>query len=118
MSTGNLRVGDKGFYIPDLVVVPMESTERTELMFSPQDVLLAVEIVSPTTKMRDRAFKTEAYAAVGIPSYWRVELDEGPVLYVYDLDGDVYGPPAVHKAGTVADLAEPFPVSFDPAELS
>ncbi|MGW5158711.1 hypothetical protein ACWEPN_24820 [Nonomuraea wenchangensis] len=29
----------------------------------------------------------------------RVEPDEGPALYVYELDGDAYGPPAVHKAG-------------------
>ncbi|MDA0637436.1 Uma2 family endonuclease [Nonomuraea sp. MCN248] len=119
LTTINLKVSDKDFLIPDLVVVPRERARTAGLMFTPSDVALAVEIVSPSTKLRDRAFKTEAYAAVGIPSYWRVELGEGPVLYVYDLvDGDVYGPPAVHKAGTVAELAEPFPVSFDPAELS
>ncbi|MFG1944816.1 Uma2 family endonuclease [Nonomuraea sp. NPDC048826] len=118
LSTVNLRVSAKDFYIPDLVVVPMACTDQVGLMFSPEHVLLAVEIVSPSTQMRDRAFKTEAYAAAGIPVYWRVELDEGPVLYAYELDGDAYGPPSAHKAGTVADLAEPFSVSFDPAALN
>ncbi|HLU75591.1 MAG TPA: Uma2 family endonuclease [Nonomuraea sp.] len=117
LSTVNLRVSDKDFFIPDLVVVPMASTEQVELMFSPEHLLLAVEIVSPSTKARDRALKVEAYAAAGIPVYWRVELDEGPTLYVYELDGDEYGPPTAYKAGTTADLAKPFPVSFDPAEL-
>src|SRR5690606_25652366 len=57
LSTVNLRVSDKDFFIPDLVVVPMASTEQVELMFSPEHLLLAVEIVSPSTKARDRALK-------------------------------------------------------------
>lgn len=117
LSTVNLRVGDRDFYIPDLVVVPTESVESVGLMFGPADVLLAVEVVSPSTQARDRGFKTEAYAAAGIPVYWRIELSEGSALYVYRLDGDAYEPPVVHKAGELATLSTPFEVSFDPGEL-
>jgi Uma2 family endonuclease len=86
-------------------------------MFAPDDVLLAVEVVSPSTKARDRATKVQAYAEAGIPAYWRAELDEGPTLHVYELDGEVYRGPSAHKAGTIASLETPFPVAFDPADL-
>ncbi|MEV4163961.1 Uma2 family endonuclease [Nonomuraea dietziae] len=117
LPTVNLRVSDKDFYIPDLVVVSAESMEDDKLMFVPGDLLLAVEAVSPSTQARDRGFKTEAYAAAGIPVYWRIELSEGPALYVYRLDGDAYEPPVVHKPGELATLSTPFEVSFDPGEL-
>ncbi|MCA2181767.1 hypothetical protein LDL08_36950 [Nonomuraea glycinis] len=50
-------------------------------------------------------------------TYWRIELDEGPTVYVYELDGDSYGAPSAYKAGTVATLAMPYSVSFDPGDL-
>ncbi|MEV4110456.1 Uma2 family endonuclease [Nonomuraea sp. NPDC049695] len=117
LSTVNLRVTDKDYYIPDFVVVTQESMHTDELMFSPEELLLAVEVVSPSTRMRDRVLKATAYAAAGIPVYWRIELGEGPTLYVYELNGDSYDPPTAYKAGTVANLTAPFPVSFDPANL-
>ncbi|MEV0614209.1 Uma2 family endonuclease [Nonomuraea sp. NPDC050404] len=117
LSTVNLRVTDKDFYIPDLVVVPDESVDDVGLMFAPAHLLLAVEVGSPSTAKRDEVLKVAAYAEAGIPAYWRVEPDEGPSLYVYELDGDGYSPPAVYKAGTVARLTSPFPISFDPADL-
>ncbi|MEV0995969.1 Uma2 family endonuclease [Nonomuraea sp. NPDC050202] len=113
----NLRVSDKDYYIPDVVIVPRSSVRIRQLMFTPQDMLLAVEIGSPSTRLRDEDLKAKVYAKAGIPTYWRIELDEGPVLYVHELNGDTYGPPTAYKAGTVAKLAKPFPVSFDPAQL-
>jgi Uma2 family endonuclease len=117
LSTVNVRPGDKDFYIPDLVVVSVGAADSVALMFAPDDLLLAVEVVSPSTKMHDRATKAAAYAAAGIPLYWRVEPDEGPTLYVYELDGDTYKEPIAHKAGTTITLSAPYTVSFDPAEL-
>ncbi|TDD35474.1 hypothetical protein E1286_39505 [Nonomuraea terrae] len=46
------------------------------------------------------------------------DSDEGPTLYVYELDGDSYKGPATHKAGTPATLTAPYPLSFDPACLA
>ncbi|MFG6192441.1 Uma2 family endonuclease [Nonomuraea sp. JJY05] len=116
-STVNLRVTDKDFYIPDLVIATEESLYTDPLMFSPEELLLAVEVVSPSTKSRDRVLNTDAYAAAGIPNYWRIELDEGPTLYVYEVNGDNYDPPTAYKAGQIAHLTTPFPVSFDPGDL-
>lgn len=117
LSTVNVRASDEDFYIPDLVVVPKAVSNSVGLMFAPGDLLLAVEVVSPSTKTHDRASKPVAYATAGIPLYWRIELEPGPTLYVYELGGDSYKEPAAYKGGTVASLSAPFPVSFDPAEL-
>ena len=111
----NFRVSDKDYYIPDFVVVPRSAAVRGGLMFSPRDMLLAGEVVSPSTRKQDKGLKPLAYAEAGVPVYWRLELDEGPTLYVYELNGDSYDPPTACKAGTVAELTKPFPVSFDPA---
>ncbi|MBB2911997.1 Uma2 family endonuclease [Streptosporangium becharense] len=113
----NLRVGRRDFFIPDLVVVPAAAVAETELMFRPEDVLLAVEIVSPTTEARDRHLKRAAYAAAGIPVYWRVELGEGPSIHVHELAGDEYKPAERHEAGETAALLAPFEVRFDPGAL-
>ncbi|MGA4989553.1 Uma2 family endonuclease [Nonomuraea bangladeshensis] len=118
LTTVNLRLTDKDYYIPDIVVVPREVTDAVGLMFGPDDLLLAVEVGSPSTKMRDEGLKTSAYAQARIPVYWRVEPDEGPALYVYELDGDAYGPPAIYKAGSVAELSRPFPLAVDPAAFA
>ncbi|MEV0147026.1 MULTISPECIES: Uma2 family endonuclease [unclassified Nonomuraea] len=117
LTTVNLRVSDSDYYIPDLAVADIRSVRSGELMLAPRDVKLAVEVVSPSTKDRDRIWKTAAYAAAGIPMYWRVEVGGEPAVYVHELDGETYGPPAVYKAGTMVTLQSPYPISFDPAEL-
>ncbi|WP_084779854.1 Uma2 family endonuclease [Planobispora rosea] len=117
LPESNLRVGPRDFFIPDLVVVPTEVVEANELMFRPEDILLAVEMVGPSTQTRDRHLKRSAYAAARIPVYWRIELDEGPSLYVHELAGDEYKPAEKHEAGETATLVTPFEVGFDPAAL-
>ena len=47
-------------------------------------VVLAVEIVSPSTKRRDRLEKPAMYAAAGVPHFWRIE--QNPIhVFAYDL---------------------------------
>jgi Uma2 family endonuclease len=50
------------------------------------EVLLAVEIVSPTSVGMDRITKPAIYAGAGIPCYWRVETDKGIEVHTYRLD--------------------------------
>jgi len=52
--------------------------------FQPEQVAIAVEIVSPATKRRDRLEKPVGYAAAGVSHFWRIEQD--PVhVFAYDL---------------------------------
>ena len=50
--------------------------------FDAEQVVLAVEVVSPGTRRRDRLEKPADYADAGIPHYWRIE--QNPVhVYAY-----------------------------------
>ncbi|MCX2970469.1 Uma2 family endonuclease [Streptomyces sp. TRM70308] len=73
---------------PDILVVRAEALrDLKQTTFAPEDVLLAVEVVSPDSEVRDRGIKPAKYAAAGIPHFWRVEnVDDRPVVYVYELD--------------------------------
>jgi Uma2 family endonuclease len=75
-------------------------------------VVLAVEIVSPTSQSMDRVMKPALYAAAGIPFYWRIETDGEIVVHAYRLDpvGEAY-----QSVGVFADkilLAEPWGIEL------
>ncbi|MDH6133182.1 Uma2 family endonuclease [Kitasatospora sp. MAA4] len=97
---------------PDLMVVrqsALAGPEQTSV--GPEDVLLAVEVVSPDSVERDREVKPRKYAAAGIQYYWRVENDQGsPVIYTYEVDPATrtYAPTGVHRGAL--KTAHPFPV--------
>jgi Uma2 family endonuclease len=80
----------------------------------PGDLLLAVEVMSPSSVATDRVAKPAQYAAAGIPHFWRLELD-GPVLVRYALDGEVYR--EVGRDTGVAQVEQPVQVSIDVAGL-
>jgi Uma2 family endonuclease len=75
---------------PDILVhMAAAVTGPDQTCYRPEDVLLAVEVVSPDSRERDREVKPRKYAAAGVPHFWRVEKDDGkgfPVVYVYELD--------------------------------
>lgn len=74
---------------PDVIVVTREAYERDEpsTFYLPEDIVLAVEAVSPDSEERDRDTKPRKYARAGIRHYWRVENDEGrTVVYTYERD--------------------------------
>ncbi|WP_405950128.1 Uma2 family endonuclease [Streptomyces prunicolor] len=75
---------------PDILVIRGEADLGPDQNWhKPEDVLLAVEVVSADSLERDREIKPPKYAAAGVRHYWRVEQDENkglPVVYVYELD--------------------------------
>lgn len=73
---------------PDVLVVRASATTGPDqTTYLPQDVVLAVEVVSPDSVTRDRERKPQLYAQAGIAHFWRVENTDGrPVAYVYELD--------------------------------
>jgi hypothetical protein len=62
--------------IPDVAVVRSEVLWGGAGTVAADEVLLAVEVVSPSSEMTDRITKPALYAAAGIAAYWRVELDD------------------------------------------
>lgn len=106
---------------PDLVVVRREAETGPDQTFFPADaVVLAVEVVSPDSEVRDRERKPQLYAAAGIPHFWRVEDDgEGKiVLYTYELDpaSRTYGIARICRGRIREEL--PFHIDIDLTEIN
>lgn len=102
---------------PDVSVVRADAvTGLDQTKFQAEDVLLAVEVVSPDSESRDRTTKPQKYAAAGIPNYWRVEQNGttgGPVIHVYELDPltKSYVHMGMHRDRIKVD--KPYPIDID-----
>jgi Uma2 family endonuclease len=84
-----VRLGDRQVPEPDVLVVTAEAYERANpsTHYFADDVVLAVEAVSPDSEERDRDTKPHKYAAAGIRYLWRVENEQGrTVAYTYERD--------------------------------
>jgi Uma2 family endonuclease len=105
---------------PDLMVLRAEAvTSRRQSRYEAEDVVLAVEVVSPESEERDRDTKPRKYAQAGIPHFWRVEMtgDDRPVVYVYELDPatSVYTVTGIHH--DQLKLSAPFTIDIDLSEI-
>lgn len=70
---------------PDAVVVASTRAETEPRRFTADEVLLAVEVVSPGTGRTDRVMKPAEYAEAGIGGYWVVELGPPSRLFEHRL---------------------------------
>jgi Uma2 family endonuclease len=111
----NVVVPD-GLLIPDLVVVDA-TADLSGTTVDAHDVLAAVEIASPSTRITDRKLKPSLYAAAGIAHYWRVELDPAPRLIVGRLNHGAYAEQPPVLAGATVRIEQFFPLEIDPASL-
>lgn len=113
-------VMDRNVLEPDVVVLPAELAYRTEGPLKSADVLLAVEVVSPSSRRMDRLVKPAVLADAGVPAYWRVELEGTgtPAVTVYELAGTAYREVTSVAAGSTAVVDVPFRVELRPAELA
>lgn len=102
--------------VPDVVVVREDLVSAAVPRFAAEDVLLAVEIISPGSSQTDTVLKPVEYAKAGIPHYWVIDLDEPLSLAVHQLAGDFGYQEAPTVTGTLA-TAEPFPLRVDVPEL-
>jgi len=61
---------------PDLIVLPRHFDGREANRWEPMaKLLLAVEVLSPSTARVDRTLKRQLYMARGVAEYWIVDLD-------------------------------------------
>ena len=112
-----VRLDERTRLEPDVVATTAEfDPDRTA--FLPEQVVLAVEVVSPESEHRDRTVKLRKYAEASIKHYWLVaEEDYQPVVHVYELDAPTgtYAPAGIFRDSLVRPV--PFPVSIDLALL-
>jgi Uma2 family endonuclease len=93
---------------PDVVLFRQPIT-ASHHYFLPEQVAIAVEIVSPATKRRDRLEKPALYAAAGIPHFWRIEQDPLHV-FAYDLTDGKYD--LVADSADRLSLTAPFEIEL------
>ncbi|MFG3115340.1 Uma2 family endonuclease [Streptomyces sp. NPDC048197] len=111
-----VRLDGKNQPEPDIVVFRQEGVtdDADQTWYRPEDVVLAVEVVSPDSVARDREVKPHKYAAAGVPHFWRVEKSNGlPVVYVYELDPatGAYTPTGIYHDRIKVSV--PFPIDID-----
>jgi Uma2 family endonuclease len=104
------------YRVPDVAVLAERVFRDDVHIVQPADVLLAVEIESPSSLTTDRITKSAQYAAAGIAHYWRLET--APLrLHTYRPGDAGYTPNGSWSADEIAAIQEPFRVEIDLAEL-
>jgi len=97
---------------PDVAVV--RSAALAGKQIAPSDVLLAVEVMSPSSIANDRVAKPAQYSAAGIQHFWRIEQDP-PLLVRHVLTDGVYR--EVGRSRGLVDVTEPVAVTVDAEAL-
>ena len=104
---------------PDLIVIKANAArDDNETFYQAQDVVLAVEVVTPASEVRDRHRKPQLYAEAAIQHFWRVEKNpDKPVVYAYELDPATssYALTGIHREHVKATV--PFDLAIDLTEI-
>ena len=108
--------GGHTYFIPDVIVV-RQSGIRPGNGLQPADVLLVIEVLSPSNARTDLVLKRHDYAAEGIPAYWVVDPEKQTLTVLEHDGGEHYAEVAVVSPGDTFTTEVPFPISIDPAEI-
>ena len=111
VTVGGSRVRD-----PELLVLSSELVDAPRLVEPP---LLAVEVLSPDSVVRDLVDKRDEYAAAGLEHYLVARPYDTPALWYFRRHGNVLREQAYVLGATPLTLPEPFRpgVPLVPAEL-
>jgi Uma2 family endonuclease len=98
---------------PDLLVLRKQDWSDRALTTS---LLLAVEVLSPSTKRKDRLLKASAYADGGIPNYWLIDPDHASI-HLLTLSRGGYLPAGSAVGDQALRIEQPFELTLMPADL-
>ncbi|WP_210418200.1 Uma2 family endonuclease [Ruania zhangjianzhongii] len=98
---------------PDLLVVRNEDVGPANVT---APLVLAVEVLSPSTRRKDLVLKRSKYEECGVSHYWIIDPVE-PSLLALDLDDDRYVTSIEVRGTDRADLDRPFPITVVPGDL-
>jgi Uma2 family endonuclease len=109
----DVRLSEKTNFQPDLLAAPRENFTRLNLPVAP---LLAVEVLSPSTRHVDVGLKKSAHEAYGTAHYWVV--DPGvPSITAWELAEGRYVEAGHAEGDEALVLTRPFSVRIVPQEL-
>ncbi len=98
---------------PDLLVVRRSDVGQTRIV---APLVLAVEVLSPSTRSKDLLLKRGLYEQSGVASYWVVDPEEPSVLVLELQDGSYVEAGRVVGQDELA-VALPYPVVLQPSAL-
>jgi Uma2 family endonuclease len=75
VSPADIEFDPRTLVQPDVFVGPLIGGRRAKSWLEISDLLLAVEVLSPSTARADRQVKRRRYQRQGVPEYWIVDLD-------------------------------------------
>ncbi|WP_429428248.1 Uma2 family endonuclease [Nocardia sp. GAS34] len=104
---------------PDVLVVSRSVFGPHTSVYAPEHVHLAVEIVSPSTKTKDRKLRPLQYAEAGIKCFWRVENeDDEMAVYTFELlpEGGSYAPSGVFRKEL--HVRRPFEIDIELSKIT
>ena len=100
---------------PDVLVARYTDLTEDDL---PRAPALAVEVISPTSRLRDAHLKKAVYARLGSASFWLVDPARNkPTLTVFELAAGAYREVACVAGDEPWTATRPFPVRVVPADL-
>jgi Uma2 family endonuclease len=104
---------------PDLYVLPRSARDRVRReggLARASELLVVVEIVSPSSRRTDRVIKVDEYARAGIPHYWIIDIAEPVSMLVCHQAG----PFGYRDSGEITgkyEISEPFNAVIDLDQL-
>ncbi len=98
---------------PDLLVVRNEDVGPKNIT---RPLVLAVEVLSPSTRRKDQVLKRSKYQDSGVASYWIVD-PLAPSILALDLIDGTYVPAVEASGDDLAEIKLPFQVSVRPRSL-
>jgi Uma2 family endonuclease len=112
-----VRVSRTRSFIPDVLVTTAEAAARQPAKFAPHEVILAVEVVSPSSVTMDQITKSALYAQAGIPYYWLVDTEPRIAIRTFRLDAahGLYQPTG--EFGERLTTTEPWKLDFPISRL-
>ena len=75
ISPADIELDERTLVQPDLFVFELPGGRRPERWKDITRILLAIEVLSPSSARADRFVKRRRYQRQGIPEYWIVDLD-------------------------------------------
>jgi Uma2 family endonuclease len=75
LSPADIELDPDTLVQPDLFVVPLVGGRRPRRWSDITGLLLAVEVLSPSTARADRTVKRRLFQRAGVPEYWIVDVE-------------------------------------------
>ena len=75
LSPSDVRRGSTTRMQPDVFVIGLQNGHRPEFPFLLSDLLIVIEVISPSSARADHHDRRRAYLGAGVPEYWIVDPD-------------------------------------------